>query len=527
MSARRTGMHRLQRLVRLNREGLSLRQACENLGMGRNTARRYRDALAGEALWDGPVDELPELEELKAAIAKHAPVKRGPQAVSSVLRWADDIERMADNGAGPRAIFDALRLNDEEFNGSYAAVKRFCRSRKKKRPPDPGQVAIPVTTRPGEVAQVDFFFVGKVFDPKQRRDRRCWAFVMLLAHSRHMFVELVFDQRVETWQRLHVQAFSFFGAVPEVVVPDNLKAAVIRAAFNSSDDIALNRSYAELARYYRFRIDPTPAYAPKKKGKVERAGKYFRDNFIRPRLGQDIHELRAGVGPWLAEIAGKRRHGTTGRAPIEVFEVEELPAMRACPRMPFGEVIWHQAKVHADSHLHFRTRVYSVPWALLGKVVWVRATHESVVVYADDERVATHVRSDVRGRSTLPGHLPPRREQWGHQSRVYWEELAGRLGDEVFTYVLELFDDEDALLPLRKVQAIVSFLQDYPSERRDAACRRARFFGVTSVRAFKDILRKNLDQQPLPDTVVRVFGELDAPRFARTPPLFTSTTPEA
>lgn len=96
------------------------------------------------------------------------------------------------------------------------------------KPPAPEDVAIPVTTAPGQVAQVDFFYVGLFLDPPTAKMRKCWAFVMLLAHSRHMFVDLVFDQRVETWQRLHAKAFVFFGGVPAVVVPDNLKAAVIR-----------------------------------------------------------------------------------------------------------------------------------------------------------------------------------------------------------------------------------------------------------------------------------------------------------
>ncbi len=527
MSASRTGMHRLQRLVRLHRQGTSLRGACRQLRMGRNTARDYRDALAKAGLLEGPPDELPELAELKAAIAATLPPSPAPQSVSTVQIWAPQIERMAAKGAKPRAIYDALRLEDPGFNGSYDAVRRYWRRLQRGREPQAADVAIPVHTRPGEVAQVDFFYVGKVFDPARGQARKCWAFVMLLAHSRHMFVDLVFDQRVETWQRLHAQAFVYFGGVPAVIVPDNLKAAVIRAAFDSSGEIELNRSYEEVARYYGFQIDPAPAYAPKKKGKVERAGKYFRDNYIKPRLGEDIHSLRSGIGRWLTEVAGARQHGTTGRAPLQMFVHEEQPMMKPCPMLPFAAVVWHRAKVHADSHLHFRTHLYSVPWAYLKQRLWVRATEQSVVIFADDERVATHRRCDRRGRSTLPGHLPPRREQWGHQSRVYWEELAGRLGEEVFVYVLELFDNDDALLPLRKVQAIVTFLSDYPPERREAACRRARFFGVTGVRAFKDILRKGLDAEPLPNTTVRLFGELQSPRFAREPATFTlNPTPE-
>jgi transposase len=59
---------------------------------------------------------------------------------------------------------------------------------------------------------------------------------------------IVFDQTAETWLRLHGEAFEELGGVVEVVVPDNLEAAVIRAAFGIEGPTALNRSYRELAR---------------------------------------------------------------------------------------------------------------------------------------------------------------------------------------------------------------------------------------------------------------------------------------
>ena len=130
-------------------------------------------------------------------------------------------------------------------------------------------MAIPVETEPGEVAQVDFGEVGRLFDPETQRLRRAWAFVMVLGFSRQMVVRVVFDQKLTTWLRLHVEAFEELGGVVRTVVPDNLKAAVIRAAFGVSSSTALNRSYRELARHYGFKVDPTPPYAPQKKGKVE------------------------------------------------------------------------------------------------------------------------------------------------------------------------------------------------------------------------------------------------------------------
>lgn len=76
-----------------------------------------------------------------------------------------------------------------------------------------------------------------------------------------MYVDLVFDQSAQTWSKLHVDAFEYFGGVPETVVPDNLKAAVVKCYFGLKDKPELNRSYRELGRHYGFMIDPTPPYA--------------------------------------------------------------------------------------------------------------------------------------------------------------------------------------------------------------------------------------------------------------------------
>ncbi len=162
-------------------------------------------------------------------------------------------------------------------------MKRLVLQLARERGPKAEDVAIPVDTTPGEIAQVDFGFAGLAYDPKTRKKRRGWLFVMVLGCSRHMFCKVVFDQSTDTWITLHVDAFCFFGGVPKVVVPDNLKAAVIRAAFGVDDDVTVNRGFRELARHHGFVIDPTPPRSPEKKGKVERSVQYVKDSFLAAR----------------------------------------------------------------------------------------------------------------------------------------------------------------------------------------------------------------------------------------------------
>jgi transposase len=430
VSASRVDMHRLQELVRLHRLGTGAREVARLLVMSPNTEREYREAFARAGLLEGEADDLPELHALKAVLPQRLP----PQQTSSIAAWQAEVERLRRKGCGPRAIFDHLRTHRSDFHGSYDAVKRLCRSNAKVAGPQPEDVAIPVETLPGEVAQVDFGYVGKLYDPDQHVLRKAYVFVMVLGYSRHMFAKVVFDQSATTWQQLHAEAFAFFEGVPETIVPDNLKAAVVRMAFGQVGEEGLQRGYRELARHYGFKVDPTPPRDPEKKGKVEAGVKYVQNNYFAPLdEGEDVTVVNSGLRNWLMEVAGRRRHGTTGLQPIEVFEAEERTALKLLPPLGWVPVTWKQAKVHADSHVVFEKRLYSVPWQLIGRIVWVKATPDSVLVYADDERVATHPKRGSGPRSTVEAHLPDGRRDLRHRGHDYWIHRAQCMGDEYAT----------------------------------------------------------------------------------------------
>ncbi len=498
MSARRTDMHRLQELVRLHRRGRSARAITKRLKMGRDTVRTYMKALDAASLLEGPHDDVPAVSAIRAALDAHVPKKERPnQERSSVEAWRTDIERLRKKGAGPTAIHDWLRLNKSDFEGSLSAVKRLYVRLDKAEGVKPTDIVIPVETSPGEIAQVDFVYAGKIYDPARGLLRKAWLFVLSLGFSRHMFVDLVFDQKIETWIQLHIDAFAFLGCVPRVLVPDNLKAAVIRAAFGLKGEPAINKSYAELARYYGFEIDPTPPRSPKKKGKVERSGHYVKYNFLATHESIDIHEDRKALWRWNLEIAAKRRHGTTGKVPIELFGDVEKEACLALPARPFEPIIWKQAMVHRDTHVQVDAAFYSVPWRFVGQRLWVKAAPRLISIEHEGERIAVHPRMKRGQRSTMDSHLPDHRRDLRHRSRTYWVERAMRLGEAPLELVEAIFDSDDVLHQLRKVQAVVRHLEDFPRERACNAARRALHFGCLSYQGVKSILIKGLDLEPL------------------------------
>ena len=367
MSRRRTDMHRLQELVRLHRMGRGVRDVARLLRMSPNTERKYREALAAEGLLEGAATALPSSEVLKAAVLKHHPPRTPEHERSSLAAWEPRVQALMAAGLKARAIYDRLTLEGTDFDGSYWAVKRLVRRLAKDRGPRPEDVAIPVDTPPGEAAQVDFGYVGRLFDPATQTLRRAWVFVMVLGYSRHMFARVVFDQKAATWLQLHVEAFRHFDGTPRVLVPDNLKAAVVRASFGIDGPTGLHRSYRELARHYGFLIDPTPPYAPNKKGKVEASVKYVKRNFFLGREGEDVATVNGLLDRWVLEVAGCRVHGTTRQQPLACFEAEEQVALRPRPSVAFEPIEWKQAVVHPDCCITFDRRLYSAPWKLVGQ----------------------------------------------------------------------------------------------------------------------------------------------------------------
>ncbi len=508
----RKDMHDIQELVRLHRLKLSTRDAARALGISRNTLQRYRKLLSEAGLLDGPLDELPSLDALAAA----APQRLPPQQTSSAAPHAERITKLVRDGSRPAAILQRLQSENSDLDVSYDAVKRMCRQLVRAAPPAPTDVAIRVETPPGEVAQVDFGYVGLVVDPATGLPRKAWVFVMVLGFSRHMYARVVFDQSVATWIDLHVRAFDWFEGAPRTLVPDNLKAAIVRAAFGLEDDPEVQRDYRELVRFYGCKVDPAPPRAPQKKGKVE-SGVHYVCRYLTTRLeNADIDAVNDDLARWTRQTAGERVHGTTRKQPLRVFLEEERAALLPLPSTRYAVITWRKVKVHQDAHVMFERRQYSVPWQHLGAEAWVRATPSEVHVLVDEVSVAVHARTGPGTRSTLPAHLPTERLELAERSPAVWRQRAAVLGQEVLGWVDDQLNRDPALSGLRRVQLGVVYLEGLPKERAEGVCRRARAYGLGRPTELKNIVERRLDLSTLPDGVDAPAPNMSgSPRFAR------------
>ena len=328
--------------------GRSLNELSGSLGVDRKTIRKYvAPAVAAGIVPGGPAKSEGEWRDLV----------RGwfPELADTRLRqvtWpaiGEHHEYIAEQlKAGVRMSTVHQRLRDERgLAASVASFRRYvaaCVPEEARR----SQVTVwnPRPAGAGEQAQIDYGQLGRWLDPVTGKLRTVWAFVMVLACSRHMFVRPVVKMDQRAWTECHVEAFAFFGGVPARLVPDNLKTGVDKPDLY---DPKINRSYAELAAHYGCLIDPARSRKPRDKPQVERPMPYVRDSFWRGREFASLEQMQAGAVRWSAEVACRRPcRPLEGAAPAAVFAAVERAALRPLPAEPFVLATWARAKIGPD-----------------------------------------------------------------------------------------------------------------------------------------------------------------------------------
>jgi transposase len=487
MAGRRKDKMENREIVRQLRAGESIQAIARNMGLHRKTIRRYKRWAEQQGLLVG---ELPAGLGLERLMSEEFKANVPPQQMSTVEPYDELVKDLVRQEVDGTVIW--RRLQERGYTGSWSSIYRYLH---RLNPPGVGEVYVRVEVEPGEEGQVDFGYVGYLLD-EDGQAHKAWAFVMVLGWSRHMYVEFVFDQRVETWLKCHANAFEFFEGTPRRVVLDNLKAGILR---RTQEDAHVQQAYRECAEHYGFILSPCRPRTPEHKGKVERSVQYVQRAFMAgrgPLMRRDANRL---VRSWCCTEAGLRIHGTTKQKPLDRFIETEGSGLRALPAQRYDRAVWKSVKLHRDCYLVFEGAFYSAPFRLVGQTLLVRGGTQDVQIYTQDQQwVATHDRASAPGeRLTHPAHLPPEKAPGVLLTPDTMQAAASDIGPSTARLVQTLLDDP--LLDRRdNVRRVLALRERYGDYRLEAACERALHFGDPSLLTLQRILEKGLDQQPLP-----------------------------
>ena len=296
---------------------------------------------------------------------------------------ATAITEKLDAGLSLQRIWQDL-VEEYGYGASYESVKRFVRTLA------PTRRAVGVFhCAPGAEGQVDFFRGAPTLDAATGEWRRPWVFRMTLGHSRHGYEEAVWDQKLETFLRLHERAFRDLGGVPRVIRHDNLKAAVVRACFYDPDS---HDVYLAFAQHWGFTPLPTQPRTPQENGKQERSGGYVKDNALKGRRVRQPRRaecVSAAVESHHRAPAHSRHDAPPG---LDALRRGRAAGAAAARRDAFPFFTAGERTVHTDGHVEVGGAFYPVPLALLGQRVRVQWDAQLVRVFQADTLVAVHAR---------------------------------------------------------------------------------------------------------------------------------------
>ncbi len=351
--------------------------------------------------------------------------------------------------------------------------------------------------RGGEKVFIDYSDSLSIADPLTGEIIPTQLFVAVWGASNYTYAEATLSQTLPEWVSSHVRAFRYFGCVPRVLVPDNLKSGVKKACFY---DPEMNPTYAEMAEHYGCAVLPARPRKPRDKAKAE-VGVLIAQRWIlsvlRQRTFYNLAELNAAIRGCLEHLNTRpmRRMGKSRR---ELFETIDQPKALPLPQRAYEYAEWLKTRVNIDYHIEVDHHYYSVPFQLLREKLDVRLTPTTVEAFRKGERVGAHVRSYVRGKhTTLREHMPPEHRRYAEWSPSRFIQWAGKTGAATAQLVEKIMAAR--IYPEQGYRACLGIIrlgQHYEPERVEAAAQRALKFNTCSYKSVRAILAAGLDRQP-------------------------------
>ena len=483
-------MRKIKDVLRLHAAGRSARQIGPSVGVSRSTVADYlRRAEVAGLSWPLP-DGLDE-EALERRLFPPPPPAQS--RLFTEADWAEIHRELKRPGVTLALLWDEYRSQHPDGYGYSAFCEHYRRW--------VGRLSPVMRQRhaAGERMFVDYSGTRMaVIDPTTGAARPAEIFIAVMGASNMTYVEASWSQALPDWIGAHTHAFAAFGAVPTLVVSDNLKSGVIRACFYEPE---INRSYAEMVAHYGTAILPARPYKPRDKAKVEGAVLLVQRWIIarlRNRQFFSLEELNAAIRDEVARLNARvSRH--LGASRQQLFETLDRPAMQPLPPEPFTHADWRHTTVGLDYHVRLEGHHYSVPHDLLRQKLWARLTASTVEIFRAGKRVACHRRAAPgdTGATTLNEHRPASHRRHAETTPDQLRERAARIGPATAILIdVILRDRPHPEQGFRSCLGILRLARSYAPERVEAACDRALAINTRTMASVKSILINRLDGRP-------------------------------
>ncbi len=495
MAAKPTSMSIIKQIIRLKEQGEPILKISRITGVSKNTVKKYLRYLKGQNLNFDKVLLMADYDAEKLFYDKEEKVIARYEELEKMFPYIE--KELKRTGVTRMLLWGEYKREHPQGYGYSQFCEHLHRQFKT------NKAVMHFEHEPGDKMYIDF--AGKrlyITDRKTGEIRPVEVYVSVLGYSQMTYVEAVESQKKEDFISASQNALHFFGGVPQVLVPDNLKSAVTKANKYEAD---LNQSFADFANHYNTAVLPARSLKPRDKALVEKHVSIVYNRIYAPLRNEVFFSLEE-LNEAISELLDKHNNTDFQQEKIsrkEKFEQTEKDKLKALASDRFEIKYYKYVTVMKNCHIQLREdkHYYSVPHRYIGKKVKLIYTASSVSIFLKYERIALHRRS-LRNfaYSTIKDHLPSSHQfvaDWNPDKFFSW---AKKISPKVEDYIRKII--ESKIYPeqaYRSCVGILSFARKASNERLIKAVERASLYGVYNYKTIKNIIEGKLDTLTEPE----------------------------
>jgi transposase len=499
MAGKPKPMSQIKQLLILHEQGKGTKTIARILGISRNTVRSYLAKL--DAVITGKqsicLRDLLKMEnpELEAKFHPGSPSYKDDRYDHFIAQIDYFQAELKKTGVTKRLLWEEYRARHPD---GYSHTQFCFHLRQHRMAARPTMV---LRHSPGEKLFIDF--AGKKLSYVDRQTGEvvpCQVFVACLPYSDYGFAMAVPTQSIEDFLFALSCCLSFLGGVTLALVPDNLKAAVVKA---SRYEPTITQALEDFANHYGTAVVPARVVKPRDKALVENQVKLIYQRVYAKLRNQQFFDLES-LNKAIAEKMLAHNQTRMQQKPYcrqERFLAKEKEMLKPLPAERFEIKYYRQLTVAKNNYIYFSEdkHYYSVPYQLIGQKVKVVYTQRMVYCFYQGKQVAVHPRNyTASDHSTVPDHLCSQHQYYMGRSPDYYL-TRGRNQSEV---LYELMQKIFARKPFpeqsyRSCDGLLQLSKSFGLQQVESACQIALDHGKYTYGFVKRILENKMSSLPL------------------------------
>lgn len=477
---------------------LSVRQSGSAANVSRGTASNYCKRFEQLSLNINDFLSLNELQQEKLFYPNKIRVKSTTKVEPDCLYLHNELRKKKKTKVTLALLYEEYKEQNPDNYYSATQFREYYVRFANKLNPSMKQVHIA-----GEKVFVDYSgLTVPIYNSKTGEVTTSQIFVAVLGASGYTYLHATYSQKQRDFILSHTLCYEFFGGVPKIVVPDNLKSAVIK---NNKNGIVINDSYLALSQHYNMAVEPARPLKPKDKSKAEQ-GVQGVQRWILARLRKrkffSVDELNDAFSE-LLDIYNNKVVKKFGKSRTQMFKELDKPNLQPLPQQRYIYRDFKICTVTQSYHIFLEGCEYSVPFKYLQYKVEARYSTQTVEIYYKNSLIATHPKLNFAGsNSTLTIHMPQDHEYQSQKTNPgTFLNRATKIGIHTVVWVKNEFDTIDHKPnAYRKINAILSLAKTYTNNELDLAIEYAYRHNIVNHTSVSSILQKKLylQQESIP-----------------------------